>query len=116
MNDQLDGQLRNLLQALGAILTTIGVLKPGIADTWIPVILQIIGPLSMVGGIVWAYLVNRPSSIAAAADKLPGVAGVVTTNTPEGRALADSVPSRTVATAGTFQAKQIVNTGVGAAA
>jgi hypothetical protein len=111
MNDQLDGQLRNLLQAIGAILTTIGVLKPGIADTWIPVILQIIGPLSMLGGIVWAYLSNRPSSIAASADALPGVAGVVTKNTPEGRALAASVPSATVATAGSAQAKSIVNIG-----
>jgi hypothetical protein len=116
MQNQLDAQLRNLLQAIGAILTTLGVLQPGMADTWVPILLQIIGPLSMIGGVVWAYLSNRPKAIAAAADSLPGVAGVVTTNTPEGRALAEAVPSRTVATAGTVQAKAIVNPGAGVAA
>lgn len=118
MGNQLDAQLRNLLQALGAILTMLGLLKPGMADTWIPVILQIVGPLGMIGGIVWSYLVNRPSSIAAAADKLPGVAGVVTNNTPDGRAIADAVPSRTVAVAGTSAAVQLAKPGpsIGAAA
>lgn len=118
MGNQLDAQLRNLLQALGAILTMLGLLKPGMADTWIPVILQIIGPAGMIGAIIWSYMANRDSSIAAAADKLPGVAGVVTNNTPEGRALADAVPSPTVAVVGSVSAAQFTKPGVvkGAAA
>lgn len=118
MGNQLDAQLRNLLQALGAILTMLGVLKPGMADTWIPVVLQIVGPLGMIGGVVWSYLVNRDSSIAKAADALPGSAGVVTKNTPEGRALAAAVASPTVAVAGTSAATQMAKTGpsIGAAA
>lgn len=50
-----------------------------------------------------------PTQQIRSVDAMPGVAGVVTTPTAEGRALADAVPSNTVAVAGTSDAAIIAS-------
>jgi hypothetical protein len=56
---------------------------------------------------VIGQVVHRTVNKIVSADATPGVAGVITTNTPEGRALAASVPSSTVVPAGTPAATAI---------
>lgn len=116
MNEQTSGQLRQLLQIIGTLLTTIGVLKPGIADTWIPVIMQISGPLMMLGGVIWSWKVNTPSALVASVDAMAKdpaspVAGVVVTNTLAGRDLAKEMPGTTTVVAGSPDAKVIAAKG-----
>lgn len=116
MNEQTSGQLRQLLQVVGTLMTTLGVLKPGMADMWIPVIMQVVGPLMMLYGVFWSWKVNRPqelvaSVVAMAADPASPVKGVVVTQTVAGRELAaDSraiagTDTTTIAAAGTVDAK-----------
>lgn len=54
---------------------------------------------------------NRASSIVASAAALPDVKGVVTNNTMAGRDLAESVPDKTVVSAGTPEATAIAKPG-----
>lgn len=51
-----------------------------------------------------------PSQMVAAVNALPNVSGVVTTATPEGRALAAAIPDAGVAPAGTAAAASIAKT------
>lgn len=61
--------------------------------------------------VLWGVYKNRTSAVVAATDSLPGVAGVVTKNTEEGRELANAVPSETVAPAGSMSAKEVAING-----
>lgn len=56
---------------------------------------------------VWGWWQNRREALIASTDALPGVAGVVTQNTPDGRELAKAVPSETVVTAGSAAAEKV---------
>lgn len=56
---------------------------------------------------LWGWHKNKSSKLIANVDALPGVAGVVTQNTIEGKELAESVPSMTVAPAGSTQAEKV---------
>lgn len=58
---------------------------------------------------IWALVTRSNKNLAAAADSVPGVAGVITTDTPEGRALATSIPSPTVVPANTAAASRIAS-------
>lgn len=118
ISEQTSGQLRQMLQIVGTLLTTLGYLKPGMADTWIPVVMQIAGPISMIAGVIWSWWVNRPANLVAsvvamAADPASPVKGVVVTQTMAGRYLqqasrniADAGPSAIVL-AGTANAKAL---------
>lgn len=99
-NDQISGQLRQLLQAVGAILTTLGFLAPGVADNWITTIMQVIGPLGMIGGVVWSILSNRKSSIIASASAIPEVKGMTITNSEMAQAARVADPATVVRTTG----------------
>lgn len=59
--------------------------------------------------VLWGVYKNRTSALVATVDELPGVAGVVTKNTVEGKELAESVPSMTVAPAGSVQAEKVAS-------
>lgn len=116
MNEQTSGQLRQLLQAVGAIIATLGFMTTGQVDLWISIIMQIAGPAAMVGGVIWSYFVNTPTALVAsvvtmAADPASPVKGVVVDNTMEGRALKQDIPSMGIATAGSHDAKIIANSG-----
>ena len=68
-----------------------------------------VGLVTSIVVALWGLWVHTQSNSIAVVDKIPAVAGVVTKPTVEGKALADSIPSRTVATAGTVAAQQIAS-------
>lgn len=112
MNEQTSGQLRQLLQALGAIATTFGFATAGQVDLWIQIILQIAGPAMMLGGVIWSWKVNTTSALVASVDAMAKepdspVKGVITTNTKAGRELANEMPGMTTVVAGSTEAKII---------
>lgn len=66
-------QVTQLLTSETVITTLTGLVTAGIAS-------------------VWAIFTRSDKNLVAAADNVPGVAGVITTDTTEGRALAASLP------------------------
>ena len=113
MNEQTSGQLRQLLQALGAMATALGWLTTGQVDLWIQVILQISGPFAMLGGVIWSWWVNRPTALVAsvvamADDPTSPVKGVVVAPTSAGRDLKNEFATDKIATAGSADARAIV--------
>lgn len=58
----------------------------------------------------WGYIARSNKNLVVAADSVPGVKGVVTNATQEGIALANSIPSPSVAPAGTTQAANVAST------
>lgn len=61
------------------------------------------------GGIAsaWAIITRSNKNLVASADAVPGVQGVITKPTTEGRELAQSIPSPTVVSAGTADAATV---------
>jgi hypothetical protein len=117
MNEQTSGQLRQLLQALGTLANTMGVvnLTTGQLDMWINVAILVIGTVAQVGGFAWSYKVNRPVDLVAsvvnlAKDPQSPVKGVVVENTMAGRELKSDIGADKIATAGSHDAKVIAAT------
>lgn len=75
--------------------------------TWIAVL----SGLATAAIAVYGSIVTRKKALITQVNALPDVAGVVTANTIEGRALAASVPSTTVAIAGSAAAKMVAADG-----
>ena len=69
-----------------------------------PVLLGFASSLVMAG---WGLFVHTPANTVASANALPMVQGVITAPTVEGKALADSIPEKTVAVAGTSDAAAV---------
>lgn len=70
--------------------------------------------IGIVGALVtgaWGFISRSDKNMVAAADAVPGVQGVITKRNQEGIALAESVPSETVAPAGTVQAEAVAKQG-----
>lgn len=71
----------------------------------------VIGVLvSLVTGSIasaWAIITRSNKNLVVAADKVPGVAGVITQPTVQGRELASSIPSPTVVSARTVDAEAV---------
>ena len=107
-NDQLTAQIRQLLTTVGTIAGMLGF--TGAVDG-INTALAIIGPAMVCISLGWSIYANLKTSIIASAKAIPEVKGVVTTNTVEGRALANSIPGSDVAPAGSTDAKVIAATG-----
>lgn len=108
MNEtQLMDLLKQVLQVAGTIATAFGLLTPAETASYTTSILAVAGPIAMIGAVVWGFLDARKSKLVATVNAMPEVAGVVTTQTTEGRALANAVPSNTVAAAGTTAAANI---------
>lgn len=98
--EQLLAQLRILLAAIGAILTTLGVVTGAEWDSWVTMIFLYAGPGMMILGVVWSFVTNTRASLVKKVDDLAKdpttpVVGVVVANTPEGRELAASIPGNT---------------------
>ena len=72
---------------------------------------QIVGGLVAFLGVIWSVKVNTTKALTESVKGLDGVKGVVTENTPAGRALAESIPGPEVAPAGSTNAKVIAATG-----
>ena len=73
--DQYMGQLRQLLPVIGAVLTTLGLVTPAEFANWSTVILNIAGPILILGSMGWSYVANsRKSIVQSAAANLPDAA------------------------------------------
>jgi hypothetical protein len=74
------------------------------SDTVVGVIVSLV-----TGGIAsaWALITRSDKNLVAAADQVPGVAGVITQPTTQGRELASSIPSPTVVSARTVDADAV---------
>jgi len=57
--------------------------------------------------LVWSMISKTEKNVAAAADRMPNVAGVITKDTEAGQDLAKAVPSSTVTVAGSAKAATI---------
>lgn len=108
--DQLLSQLRQLIQALGAIATALGYSSTSIG-AWTATALQLAGPAAMVGAYLWSMWARRKTAMVAAVDAMPEVAGVVTKNSQDGYDLAAAVPSATVVPANTNAAAAVAKAG-----
>lgn len=90
-------------------LTTKGIITSSDAATFMPILIAI-------PAAIWGLYKNRQAAIIheavkIAADPASPVQAIVTTNTPEGRALANSIPENTIVSAGTIEATQIARDG-----
>ncbi len=65
-SDQIGGIIRAILAAIGGFILAKGWVN---AETWA----WIVGGLTTVGPVIWSWISNRPASIAASAQALPGV-------------------------------------------
>lgn len=110
--EQILGLLRQLLPVIGTVLTATGVVKAGSWGTVETLILTIAGPLMIAGSAIWTTITNTQRALVAKVDEIAKdpkspVLGVVTTNTPEGRDLADSMQGTTTVAAGTPEASAL---------
>lgn len=80
--DQITGLLRAILAALGGFILAKGWVS---AENWA----WITGGMLTVGPAIWTWFANRPASIAASAQALPGVN--VTTTPAAGPAVESAV-------------------------
>lgn len=55
--------IRQVLQAIGSVLTVLGILSPEAVAQWINTIMLIAGPLMMVAVMAWGLLTNKESSV-----------------------------------------------------
>jgi len=69
--DQISALIRQVVPFLGGFAVARGYIT---ADQ----LTGIVGAIIAVGGVVWSLFVNRPASIAASAQALPGVTVVTT--------------------------------------
>lgn len=81
-SDQITGIIRAILAAIGGFIIAKGWVN---AETWA----WIVGGVATIGPIIWSWVSNRPASIAAKAQALPGV--TVNTTPAAGSAVQDSV-------------------------
>ena len=66
--DQVMGQLRIIIPALGTIVTAFGI-SSAQAGSWTQLALGIVGPMSYVIVAIWSLIANSRASIMAAAAK-----------------------------------------------
>jgi hypothetical protein len=99
------------------LITTFGGVVAGFfaAKGWFTVdqVLSVLNSGTFIGVVtsgvilVWGLITHKKSNAVAVVNAMPEVQGVVTAPTADGRALANAVPSATVAVAGTQAAAQV---------
>lgn len=72
--DQVMGQLRVIIPALGTIVSAIGVSSTQV-NYWVGIAMAAVGPISYVAVAIWSLIANSRASIMASAAKpvAPGV-------------------------------------------
>lgn len=68
---------------------------------------KLVALVTPIGLGIYAAFTGTKKALTKVVDAMPGVAGVITANTPEGKALALSIPSPTVAPAGSRGAEAV---------
>lgn len=98
--DQVMGQLRIIIPALGTIVTAFGVTSTQ-AGSWTQLALGMVGPLSYVIVAIWSLIANSRASIMKAASKpaAPGVPAPQIVLPEAESALAKQLPSNVNTTA-----------------
>lgn len=100
--EQIAGVLRAVLPALLAYAVGKGwVSSSSVAD--------ITAGIIAVGAALWSIFAHTTTQQVANVNAMPAVAGVITAKTPEGVALAQAIPSATVAPAGSPTAGSIAS-------
>lgn len=54
--------IRQILQVLGTVATAFGFMSPDAVASWIATIMQIAGPIAMIGSVIWGFLDARKSA------------------------------------------------------
>lgn len=98
MTPQQTALVQQILSIIGMVLTTLGWSTPAEVATWTTTIMQAIGPMAALGGLVWSVITTRKSAIVTQVASLPEVRAVITEPTPAGRNLAntDATPTNVV--------------------
>jgi hypothetical protein len=98
--DQVMGQLRVIIPALGTIVTALGVSQAD-AGSYTQIALASVGPIAYVIVAVWSAIANSRASIMAAAAKpvTPNAPAPQIVLPPQEKALADSLPANVSTTA-----------------
>ena len=91
--DQVMGQLRIIIPALGTIVSAVGV-NGATANHYADLALAMVGPISYLVVAIWSLVANSRASIMAAAAKpaAPGVPPPQIVLPPQEKALADVLP------------------------
>lgn len=55
--------LRQVLQVIGTLMTTLGFFGADVVATWINTIMQVAGPTMIFVGFVWGLFTNKASSV-----------------------------------------------------
>jgi len=92
--DQLAGQLRVIIPALGTIVSAVGISSTSVGY-WSGIALASVGPISYIVTAVWSLIANSRASIMASAAKpaAPGVAAPQIILPKEEADLAQALPS-----------------------
>lgn len=109
-NEQVKSVIQNLVATFGGMIAGFFAAKGWLSAEQIMAILNsgtFVGLVTSVVVFVWGWINRSKTNQVAAVNALPEVAGVVTTPTSAGVALATAIPSPTVAPAGTVQAATI---------
>jgi hypothetical protein len=96
--DQVMGQLRIIIPALGTIVSAIGV-SSGDVSKWVNIAMISVGPISYIVVAIWSLIANSRASIMAAAAKpvVPGAPAPQIVLPLQEKTLADALPSNVTA-------------------
>lgn len=110
--EQILGLLRQILPVIGTVVTTLGITTPDKFGAISATILIIAGPIMIIISAIWSLITNTRSSMIAkidtmAKDPASPVAGIIMSNTKEGKEIANNLPGVTTVVAGTSEATSI---------
>ena len=105
--DQLMGQLRVVIPAIGTIVSAFGIMSADKTGAWVSALLTAVGPISYLLSAGWSFIANSRASIMASAAKpvAPGVPAPQIVLPPEEAPLAQTLP----ANVNTTQTVQVVS-------
>jgi len=72
--------IQQILTIVGSVVTAMGWSTPAEVGTWITVIMQAVGPVAALGGLVWTVLTTRKAAIVTAVASMPEVYKVEVTD------------------------------------
>lgn len=81
-NDQLTSLLRQVIQAVGAVLTTLGIVTIQTWGGWESTIFVVAGPLISIAAAIWAAFARKQTQMVATVAAMPEVRTIAVT-TPE---------------------------------
>lgn len=92
-NEQLIGLLRQILPVFGGIAVTLGWFTSDQVVAGTSTILQIIGPVMIVGSSIWSLVSKTKANLVSAVSAMPEVQSIKLQPTVAGAALAKDTPA-----------------------